>query len=119
MRLRCPPTTQRCLPPIEGVQCNSSDYQGLSSASSSPRYLYVELEDPHFGERAAFVHGKLQAAPPAGQALDSIGRQMAFVAQLRSISVILKVPQLNAPGCPKIVTILGRGPCDGNQGNFS
>ena len=51
----------------------------------------MELEDAKFGERAAFVHGKLQAAPPAGQALDAIGRQMGFTGQLRSISVILKV----------------------------
>ena len=64
---------------------------GQGEEHAGCRYLYVELEDAKFGERAAFVHGKLQAAPPAGQALDAIGRQMGFTGQLRSISVMLKV----------------------------
>ena len=67
-------------------------------ASLACRYLCVELEDAAFGERAAFVHGKLQAAPPAGHALDAISRQMSFMAQLRGISITLRVCPCSAHG---------------------
>ena len=51
----------------------------------------MEFQDPTFGDRAAFVHRKLQEAPPAAGALDAIARQVNLVGQLRHINRQLKV----------------------------
>jgi len=60
------------------------------------RYLYTELGDPTFGQRALYVLGKFNDAKPSGEP-SSIPDQILLMARLRHMVSELKVGCCPAP----------------------
>ena len=69
-------------------------YTAISTLSDNRsvlyRYLYTELSDPSFGDRASAVLGRFREADPASEAMAGLAIQGQMMAQLSYITDQLK-----------------------------
>ncbi len=63
------------------------------------RYLYTELSDPSFGDRASAILGRLREADPGSEAMAALAIQGQMMAQLSYIVDQLKACTMRDTQC--------------------